>query len=1125
MQSYLQSLGSCNNCAENIMEASVQTLGWIWEDPDIATWLKDGTSQLWVTGKPGSGKSVMMKELFLTLQRRSSNTGENLITVCHFFNNCGKPTEKSFIGMLQCFLYQILEQAPDVLPLVAMELRISVSRQRNLDGTWSQRSLQAAMEKIISYGLNGRRLFLFTDGLDECDKTTNFLYNFFHDLLELRLATGGHIHVCCATRFLDNDSIASQMRCIPMHERNASDIINYIAKEWAVEIADDEELADIRDQIISRADGVFLWVCMTLLHCCLYNRTKLMHRQVQIVLERLSQGLRDGNNVFELSESLQSIPGQLSDLYDTMLKGIRDDYTDEMLAILSIVLCASRPLTLLEFRYILALCNHSFHDQEAVENGNTFIKTDDILMRRLRSRCGGLADVCSPVETMTVSKVIEFMHQSVKDHLLSHDRVPGSKLPRPEDLFELGHRLLTIASLNYLMLQDLESVPSHLSSSLNLDHHEEVQELAEQYPLLEYCSNNWTHHYHESEHMDTPQWQALEKFCDLNASAWSTWCTVRNWQLHRQKVPDYHFFTIAGDINIEVMIEVMRETEPSVLEIAVQHDFLHFVRRQLEAGDTVNDEALMQLAAMKGHAEMVELLIEHGASLFPREGITPLVIACMMGHTKVAKKLLECGAARDPLELYQPIAVAAGLGNADMIELLYQHDPETFMNGATRHYALGQILIKNIMRMIFAYGGDIGELDEAHFDELSLSEKRQSTETAIGLLTTDGINSEHFGRTFPWLLWFLTAGRESIVEMLLERDVDFSVTGADGSTFFLIAAFASTGQALQTLFKHDPQLAFAVSAMHSTTLHAAAANADIRPLQFLLAEVPSLDINAQNDYQETPLHIAAKHGLDAHIAAVVNSGADVTLLDNMQRYPLHLAVGNSNITNIRGVFDSLCPSAEMLDSRSHMGATPLHLAARFGTHIGVQWLIDAGANIEACDANGQTMLHAAAANEKDVSGTIIEILICNGHETIVTDDSDATPLHSVLMPDSLFPCSSALLRPIFSEFDEAKALKMRDRFASLTTTTTTATTISSSLGAQNRIRLLVSHGVNINSQDSGGSTLLHFACGGKSGMGVDLVRYLIEDCGADASIRDDRGCRPLDLARDDAVRAFLEARE
>jgi len=60
------------------------------------------------------------------------------------------------------------------------------------------------------------------------------------------------------------------------------------------------------------------------------------------------------------------------------------------------------------------------------------------------------------------------------------------------------------------------------------------------------------------------------------------------------------------------------------------------------------------------------------------------------------------------------------------------------------------------------------------------------------------------------------------------------------------------------------------------------------------------------------------------------------------------------------------------NSRSDAGRTPLHWMATLGDVVGVELLLEAGANIDAIDDDGNTALHEATAlRQHDVVGVLV----------------------------------------------------------------------------------------------------------------------------------------------------------
>ncbi len=142
---------------------------------------------------------------------------------------------------------------------------------------------------------------------------------------------------------------------------------------------------------------------------------------------------------------------------------------------------------------------------------------------------------------------------------------------------------------------------------------------------------------------------------------------------------------------------------------------------------------------------------------------------------------------------------------------------------------------------------------------------------------------------------------------------------------------------------------------------------DVSAIKFLLANgetLRSLGINLE-------LNAAAFHGHWRLCQFLVEQGADVNKpLPDTAETPLHAALCTTNrlahdlvikvlLSNGANANCVTKPSVEtgcfMRDCRTK-AETPLHRAAAFGTEETIQMLLDAGANIEAKDMNGDSPL-------------------------------------------------------------------------------------------------------------------------------------------------------------------------
>ncbi|KAL7972633.1 hypothetical protein HDV63DRAFT_393258 [Trichoderma sp. SZMC 28014] len=98
---------------DHIKAAHAETCKWLQKSAEYLDWLDPGKIHdhhgfLWIKGKPGAGKSTIMK-FALATARKSMGDG---IIISFFFNARGGSLEKSTIGMYRSLLLQLLQQLP-----------------------------------------------------------------------------------------------------------------------------------------------------------------------------------------------------------------------------------------------------------------------------------------------------------------------------------------------------------------------------------------------------------------------------------------------------------------------------------------------------------------------------------------------------------------------------------------------------------------------------------------------------------------------------------------------------------------------------------------------------------------------------------------------------------------------------------------------------------------------------------------------------------------------------------------------------------------------------------------------------------------------------------------------------
>ncbi|KAI1376505.1 hypothetical protein F4677DRAFT_459687 [Hypoxylon crocopeplum] len=119
------------------------TFDWVYDKASIglSQWLQRGQGIFWISGKPGSGKSTMMK--FIHSDQRTSEFLHNWksraqqIMVSFFFHHRGNATQKSFEGLLRSIISQLLEAEPLLFQVIRSMFDEEYHKRVNMKGLGS----------------------------------------------------------------------------------------------------------------------------------------------------------------------------------------------------------------------------------------------------------------------------------------------------------------------------------------------------------------------------------------------------------------------------------------------------------------------------------------------------------------------------------------------------------------------------------------------------------------------------------------------------------------------------------------------------------------------------------------------------------------------------------------------------------------------------------------------------------------------------------------------------------------------------------------------------------------------------------------------------------------------------
>jgi len=462
-----------------------------------------------------------MKEIHSRLERKF---GPGTIILPFFFNGRGTDLQKSVKGMLRVFVCGILREASDVQHAILRAYKMKTSVSGFEAERWEKNDLMRMLLDLLSPQQSRMNIILLVDALDECsDESTMSLFKYLKGLTELG-SNNVTVNVCVSSR--DQHMTFAQggkFHSLCLHDWTEKDIANYVAEKLSdlVPEAERSVLHEMEEKIIQKADGIFLWV--------------------ELTLEQLEQAVVDGGTSAKYQQLLSNLPHKLTDLYSEILDRIPVGFHKERDDLLQIVLCAFKPLTIAEMRLALALDNENdFASHAAIEQSPNYLGQDSVIVRIIKSRCGGL------LETKRYGKttIVQFIHQSVKDFLDPETGAIQSKWK--DSLRSGGHQILAKGCLQYCSLPELQTLRDNLHESNISGQANKTDEYWEMYPLGKYAVTSWMRHCSEAERAGFPQTAELKKFQEAEGESFGVWADLYKLLTQQSRLPDWHVLQPCG---------------------------------------------------------------------------------------------------------------------------------------------------------------------------------------------------------------------------------------------------------------------------------------------------------------------------------------------------------------------------------------------------------------------------------------------------------------------------------------------------------------------------------------------------------------------------------------------------
>ena len=238
---------------DDINDPAHNTCQWILEHESYRKWYEDQRGLLWIKGKPGAGKSTVLKFAFEDAKQNK----KDLVLAAYFFHGRGAPIQKSPLGLFRSLLHQILQQVPGLLTQFASRYRqrCDTEGQHGQIWNWSERDLRKFFSLHVTKTAKTFPMRIYIDALDECGQDPAIsLVRYFSGFAD-------PVAICFACRHYPIVSLEQAGTELSVEDENTRDLDTYITNQIR-ESVQGERAVMIRRELMQRSKGNFQWVVL-----------------------------------------------------------------------------------------------------------------------------------------------------------------------------------------------------------------------------------------------------------------------------------------------------------------------------------------------------------------------------------------------------------------------------------------------------------------------------------------------------------------------------------------------------------------------------------------------------------------------------------------------------------------------------------------------------------------------------------------------------------------------------------------------------------------------------------------------------------------------------------------------
>ncbi|KAF1948207.1 ankyrin [Byssothecium circinans] len=788
---------------------STNTGTWFLDGNPYRCWKHSPHSTLWLSGIPGSGKTVLCSSIIVDLNSmcRSSHNGLLLYFFFEFTNRDKEP-----VGT---FLRSVLSQA------VVQRREIPPSIQELFDqhhNGFQQPNISILLATLMEILESEKEIYLVLDALDECSERVQLL----EAVKEIISRSLDNLHILATSRpEKDIENIFTHIQAQHMRLEGSAvsnDIEQYVQNKLLKEQWLHKWPQGVQDEIVSgivaKAGDMFRLADMQL------------------------NGLKKCGTLKLLRAALRTLPTSLDETYSRILDSIEPEHVEAAVRILQWLCFSFAPLTLSELAEGLAV---DLHENEYDET-QQLQDLEDIL-----SICGSLV-----VRARNSASTVKLSHYSVKEYLISN-RILRSK----NEYFhiDVASAELCIAKTCLIYLRS-RSAPSRSRCD------------SESRPasLTQYAIDHWPEHFHRSGQNKTLQ-PLAEQLLFNEEVRFLEWARIycvseggnytETLKQHDLNAILYYVAWVGSPSLMEATLKRGAEINVdagafgTALNVSACLGSIECLQLLLAWGADINYQAgigcfALRAAAGHGSVESVRFLLSHGADVNMRhkDHLDSLhaAICAHRNRDRTVGLLLEAGADvraskpdNQPMEVSPLCALAVMDGAVHLARLLLDRGAEANRAGCLQEaLRFGHIDLANLL---LERGADVNG------DDLY---GRPVMDAAMNQVAVLSLLVERWNADY---LWTDSAGRSVLhlaaqdgtfdtVEYLLGLGMSIDQTDARGWTAIHYAADAGAADKLKLLLSRQStkisNLPIAMATTTWTPLHLACRRNESEALDLLL---------------------------------------------------------------------------------------------------------------------------------------------------------------------------------------------------------------------------------------------------------------------------------------------------